>query len=674
MEENKNLKEENQNLEEQAPQNTPNNGGEKKPNKFLASILLVFKTLWRWLKRMTLGASKEMVYSDQFKVERLESPGRIAVQRFFKKKVAVTALVVFALLFAFVFIAPAFVKNDLSYSDPAQGNLQPNMSLRAVPGELASDVRLINGTSSFSVGVSNKNKLYAWGVLNNVTTRVDIGAFPEAIKDDNVALAAAGKDHAVALTTDGHFVGWGSNSLGQYGTDDTSVIGAYPMDPIFKGELDPNLYGGLYACNQITAAIYDSKLYVWGNKNALTNIASLNTDFSNNVKKAAFGYYRGIVLDNNGKIHGYDNQELVISERDSSGQCKVYPTISSYLSSKTVVDIAASDNVFYVVTSEGVLCAFGAANYGEDNLPLIPEGEKVVSVTAGGKHAIAITDANKAYSFGYDSDGQASFSGVSASYAFAASRQTYLANENHVLTNYYGLQGYLMGTDSLGRDTFARIVHGGRMTMTIGAVSVIISTIIAIIVGVLSGFFGGWVDMLLMRLTEIVGAIPFLPFAMLLSHVLTYTPVDETTRIFIIMVILGVLSWTGLAHMIRGQVLAEREKDFVLAAKAMGVKSGRIAFKHVLPNVVSIIFVSVTLDFAGCLLTESSLSYLGFGVQQPRSSWGNMLNAARNDVVIRNYWWQWVFPAIFLAIATICINIIGDALRDVLDPKGSGER
>ena len=123
--------------------------------------------------------------------------------------------------------------------------------------------------------------------------------------------------------------------------------------------------------------------------------------------------------------------------------------------------------------------------------------------------------------------------------------------------------------------------------------------------------------------------------------------------------------------MIRGQVLAEREKDFVLAAKAMGVKESKIAFKHILPNVVSIILVSVTLDFAGCLLTESSLSYLGFGVQLPRPTWGNMLNGAKNDVTISNFWWQWVFPAIFLGIATICINIIGDTLRDVLDPKSS---
>ena len=148
----------------------------------------------------------------------------------------------------------------------------------------------------------------------------------------------------------------------------------------------------------------------------------------------------------------------------------------------------------------------------------------------------------------------------------------------------------------------------------------------------------------------------------------------ENTRIFIIMLILGLLSWTGLAKLIRGQILAEREKEFVTAARSMGVKEGRIAFKHILPNVISVILVSVTLDFAGCMLTESSLSYLGFGVQLPRPTWGNMLDGSRNALVIQSYWWRWVFPALFLSIVVICINIIGDTLREVLDPKSEVDK
>ena len=180
--------------------------------------------------------------------------------------------------------------------------------------------------------------------------------------------------------------------------------------------------------------------------------------------------------------------------------------------------------------------------------------------------------------------------------------------------------------------------------------------------------------MLLMRLTEIVGAIPFLPFALCLSAIFQGSDIHENTRIVIIMLILGVLSWTGLARLVRGQILAEREKEFVTAARSMGVKERRIAFRHILPNIVSVILVTVTLDFASCMLTESSLSYLGFGVQLPRPTWGNMLNGSRNALVIQSFWWRWVFPALFLSVVVICINIIGDTLRDVLDPKSEVEK
>lgn len=158
---------------------------------------------------------------------------------------------------------------------------------------------------------------------------------------------------------------------------------------------------------------------------------------------------------------------------------------------------------------------------------------------------------------------------------------------------------------------------------------------------------------------------------MILSSVMLKMDITNNQKIVLIMVILGVLTWPGLARLVRGQVLAEREKEFVTAAKAMGVREGRIAFKHILPNVISVILVSLTLDFAGCLLTESSLSYLGFGVQQPSPTWGNMLDMCKDITRISNYWWQWLFPALLLATSTICINIIGDTLRDVMDPKSN---
>lgn len=220
------------------------------------------------------------------------------------------------------------------------------------------------------------------------------------------------------------------------------------------------------------------------------------------------------------------------------------------------------------------------------------------------------------------------------------------------------------------RDIFLRLISGGRLTLTIGAIAVIISTFIGILVGGFSGYYGGKVDMVLMRFSEIVGSIPFLPLAMILSAIVG-NRVSELGRISMIMVILGVLSWPGLSRLVRAQILAEREKEFVTAARAVGVREQTILFRHIIPNVITVIIVSATLDFAACLLTESSLSFLGFGVVEPSPTWGNMLTGSQSSTVIGTYWWRWVFPALALSLATISINLVGDGLRDAIDPKSS---
>ena len=135
------------------------------------------------------------------------------------------------------------------------------------------------------------------------------------------------------------------------------------------------------------------------------------------------------------------------------------------------------------------------------------------------------------------------------------------------------------------------------------------------------------------------------------------------------MVILGLLSWPGLARLVRAQVLSVREQEYVIAARSLGIKQMGIVFKHILPNVVSVIIVSATLDFATSMLTEATLSYLGFGVQAPQPTWGNMLYGANNSIVIQNYWWRWVFASIILGVCVICINLVGDGLRDAIDPR-----
>ena len=631
------------------------------------------KTLWRWTKRMILGGSKELSEQDIFAVERLESPSKLAVKAFFRRKIAVAALCILVGLFLFVFIGSLVAPIDLSYTDPLQKNIAPIMSMKKVPRELRGNIRMISGFSNFTLGVSKDNSLYVWGSTKNSLTGIDMADIPEEIEEGKVAYAAAGRDHAIVITTEGKIIGWGDKALAQYGinTDTANPALVSMPEELVNGTIDVSKVDSLTCGSQVTVLVYDGKIYAWGNANSCINLKDLIEKDYSNVKEVVFSSYYAVVLFKDGT---FDSPEgPLYGARASTNTTDRKVDLHEYLQNKKVINIAATDLCFAFLCDDGSVAVQSSSRYGEDQIVKIPAGEKIISIASGTRHFVALTDAGKAYAWGHNDFDQCDFYGVEANEIYTGSYQTYLANDGK-LEKALGLSGYLFGTDSLGRDTFLRIIHGGKMTMTVGAVAVIVSSIIAIIVGCVSGYFGGWVDMLLMRITEIFSAIPFLPFAMMLSIVIRNYPISENMRIFIIMIILGVLSWTGLARMIRGQVLAEREKEFVTAAKSMGVKESKIAFKHILPNIISVILVSMALDFAGCLLTESSLSYLGFGVQQPRPTWGNMLNGANNSIVIQNYWWQWVFPAIFLAIATISINIIGDTVRDVLDPKSSQEK
>ena len=593
----------------------------------------------------------------------VESPSKLFREAFFSKKTAVTALVLLLLLFLFVFIAPTFIALDVNYTDPLQQNVAPGYSLRSVPNKLKKSVQDIHGFSDFTVGLSKEGEVFVWGNTQNKLNNADLGEIPAIVKEKGAVAVAAGKDHIIAVTTDGQIVGWGDKSCGQYGFDE--VLNAIPMHEELKEGVLAEEVQALTCGYQATALVLkDGTLYAWGNTNAVKNLPSLQS--LQGVERVVFTNSVAVVLKKDGSIFtgGEGYFHALVSSKNGRQS-----SFNAYMVGRKAVKIAANNKCIALLTDEGELIVSGAFENGEDVLPTLAEGEYFVDIVGGTRHFVGATNLGKAYAWGHNVYGQAALGEGKAEQVFAGALQTYLVDGDGKLVKSAGLKGYLMGTDGRGRDVFARIAHGGKMTMTIGAVAVIVSSLIAIIVGCLSGYFGGWVDTLLMRITEIFSSIPFLPFAMLLSQIIKNYNVSEGMRIFIIMLILGALSWTGLARMIRGQVLAEREKEFVTAARAMGVKEGKIAFKHVLPNVVSVILVSMTLDFAGCLLTESSLSYLGFGVQPPRPTWGNMLSGSNNSTVIQNYWWQWLFPALFLSVAVICINVIGDALRDALDPK-----
>ncbi len=616
------------------------------------------KSFFGWIKRAFVGRKEGGVEGEI-------SPSKLLRRAFFRKKSAVAALALLVGIFLFAFIAPLFVPLDINFTDPLQQNVPPGYALRSLPRGLKKQVADIDGFADFTVGLSKTGKVYLWGNTKNRLRGYDLQSIPTLLKKEGAVAVAAGKDHCIAVTKSGQIVGWGEKENGQYGTEEK--LNALPMPTALLDGIDPAKVRSLSCGYQTTALVLtDGTAYLWGNINAVKNLPELAN--RSDVAEVVFTNSVAVALLTDGSIFTGKEEYFHAAVSATNGRQN---SLRDYLTDKRVGKIAASGKCVAIVTTEGELIVAGAFENGEDALPILREGEFFTSLAGGRRHFVGKTNLDNAYAWGHDGYGQCSgLKKVGAEgEVYAGSMQTYLVDGEGRLVKSVGLRGFLMGTDGRGRDVFARIAHGGKMTMTVGGVAVLVSTVIALLVGCLSGYFGGWVDTLLMRVTEIFSSIPFLPFAMLLSQIIKNYNVSENARIFIIMLILGALSWTGLARMVRGQVLSEREREFVTAARAMGVRESKIAFRHVLPNIVSVILVSVTLDFAGCLLTESSLSYLGFGVQQPRPTWGNMLSGSNNSTVIQNYWWQWLFPALFLSLAVICINVVGDALRDALDPK-----
>ncbi len=227
-----------------------------------------------------------------------------------------------------------------------------------------------------------------------------------------------------------------------------------------------------------------------------------------------------------------------------------------------------------------------------------------------------------------------------------------------------------MGTDTLGRDILTRLLYGGRVSLTIGLAATVVGITIGTLVGALAGYYGGRVDDLLMRLTDLVISLPRLFMLIIMSLLLRTLDVPLLKaygNVGGIILILGLLSWTGVARLVRGQFLGLKEKEFVEAARALGYGNMRIVFRHILPNTATPIIVAATLSVARTIISESGLSFLGFGVQPPTPTWGNMLNAAQDEMRKGN-WWMAVFPGLMIFLTVISINYIGDGLRDALDP------
>jgi peptide/nickel transport system permease protein len=230
-----------------------------------------------------------------------------------------------------------------------------------------------------------------------------------------------------------------------------------------------------------------------------------------------------------------------------------------------------------------------------------------------------------------------------------------------------GVAGHWLGTDEIGRDLWARLLFGGRISLTIGLTAVVIEVLLGTFVGAIAGYFGGWIDGVLMRITDAFLCIPLLPLLLVLTAIVAAQSTRAALNFGSIVLIIGFLSWMSVARLVRGAFLSLREKEFCEAARAIGGGNFRIMFRHLLPNAMAPIIVQATLDVANVIILESVLSFLGFGIQPPTASWGNMLANSQENITVA--WWAAVYPGLCIFMTVLAINYMGDGLRDALDPN-----
>ena len=226
-----------------------------------------------------------------------------------------------------------------------------------------------------------------------------------------------------------------------------------------------------------------------------------------------------------------------------------------------------------------------------------------------------------------------------------------------------------LGTDMYGMDMLTRLMYGGRVSLLIGFIVIIIETVIGVIFGGISGYFGGWVDNLIMRIVDIFYCIPSMPVIIILGAAMDASRVDPTIRMVYLMLILGFLGWAGLARLVRGQILSLREQEYMAAAEACGLSVSRRIFKHLIPNVVPQLIVTCTMGLGSVIITEATLSFLGLGVKFPFASWGNIISDVNNTHVLTTYWFIWIPAGVLLLLTVLAFNLVGDGLRDAFDPK-----
>jgi len=366
-------------------------------------------------------------------------------------------------------------------------------------------------------------------------------------------------------------------------------------------------------------------------------------------------------------LHIYDAYNETDSAKVSSYDFKL---ASSRAISQDKKTFAVGPQVFTVSFDEGQSTIFDStdAEYAEVSDIIVNPLEQSLFLSVDFKAATrkAIIDRESKFSFTEENGEAVDYNIVRVNKTYNIKKET---PTELIRTFEHPSAEHLLGTDNNGMDVMTRLMYGGRVSLLVGFVVIFIEVFIGIIVGGVSGYFGGWVDTALMRFVDLFNSIPFFPMVLIFGSVMDALEVDPMVRIFLLMAILGILGWTGVARIVRGQILSLREQDFMVATEATGIRTSRRIFKHLIPNVMPLLIVQATAGLGGIIITEATLGFLGLGIKYPLASWGSIINVASDAYVMTNFWFMWIPAGMLILMTVLGFNFVGDGLRDAFDPK-----
>jgi len=561
---------------------------------------------------------EEMALDDARRIKVL-SPGMLVFKRFIRNKLAVIGFVIIVLMFLFAFIGPVFSPYEQAQVFTGLGSLSKDFAGAIYNQELR--YTIADGEEFNSA--TRAQFLLALGKNEQVFSVDDIDYFYFPV-NDNSYLVTRLESVGVVL-------------LGQLNSLDGS-----PLDEGFVSAFEAANEAGE---NEFTFEDVPYRI-ISGRK--MTNVA-----IENDVAMASLNVYDAYNQEDLGVVDSFGFEllsEVTIGQERRNFTYDGEQYTIHYLEGQTTITDSNDEN------------------FAEVSNIIVNPLDQTQFISVAFKTAVreAIVDLKTDFTFVEDS-------GEEVAYAIDRVNTNYYIKKETTTTliRQYELPSgeHLLGLDNNGMDVMTRLMYGGRVSLMVGFVVVIIEIFLGVVIGGISGYFGGWVDTTLMRFVDLFNAIPFYPIVLILGSVMDTLKVDPQGRIFILMMVLGFLGWTGVARVVRGQILSLREQDFMVATEATGISTRRRIFTHLVPNVMPLLIVQATAGLGGIIITEATLGFLGLGVKYPLASWGSIINTASDAYVMTNFWFMWVPAGSLILLAVLGFNFIGDGLRDAFDPK-----